>query len=141
MALDPLFGVKAITDVYSPVSNQYSYQSTYAPTTQTTTTLSPQYTIGYNPQIILGSPSASIGGGQMQTPSVTVIPTAQPALSQTSAQTSTQPVTKAGNGNETLIAIAGLGVLGILAYYFIKKKRSVSAIEPRTRTRVKYRSG
>jgi hypothetical protein len=92
--------------------SQYQYQhtsnvqstSTYAPT------IAPQYTIGYNPQVILGSPQAQISGGQSQTPQVIPATTITPAIDNASGQTQGQTAETGGN-NLMDYAIAGVAIV------------------------------
>lgn len=132
MAIGLLFGADTnIQYQYQTEIQKRFYQTIkYSPTTQITKTFAPQYSMQYAPNLILGSPNASISGSQ-QIPQVQVIPYQVPTISQidqpqeapmsqSQSQTATAPKP---SGIGELILIGAIAIGGLFLLSRLKKKK------------------
>jgi len=118
MSVGLLFGMD------TNITNRMSEYKTYKTANQYTITNAPQtttqYSLGYNPQLNIGSPNANIGGsGGVNPISVPQVITT-PSVAQGDAPTTTEAPMGAGTGNQWTNLII-VGVVAIAAVIILPK--------------------
>ena len=135
MVVGLLFGAETniLHRHYQYATTKTSYQKTlnFSPTEVYSPQVSTQQSLNYQPQLILGSPQATISGVSDITPSYSPLmdiapaTTVIPAIKQTDAPTTQEAPMSAGGGSmtDTLIGVGAIAVAGLIAIMFLKKKR------------------
>jgi len=113
-------GVSVTQQIQQDIKRTYQYTTNLSQ--QITKTYAPQLSYSYNPQLILGSPSASIGTGTTQTPQVTIIPYTEQIPTQTSQPQGAEFAPQTAKiGEDNLTNIILLGAIAVGAYFILKK--------------------